>query len=131
MGLFWRATGLLLVALVLGLTLEGEGKRFAVVLTAAACCLAAGAAVEYLEPVVDFLRRLEDLGQLPQEMLGILLKVVGIGLTAQIAAMVCSDAGNAALGKQLQLLSTAAILYLSLPLFSSLLGLIQEILGEL
>lgn len=131
MGLFWRATGLLLVALVLGLTLEREGKQFAILLTAAACCMVAGAAVEYLEPVVAFLRQLEDLGQLPQQMLGILLKVVGIGLTAQIAAMVCSDAGNAALGKQLQLLSTAAILYLSLPLFSGLLGLIREILGEL
>lgn len=131
MGLFWRATGLLLVALVLGLTLEREGKQFAILLTATACCMVAGAAVEYLEPVVAFLRQLEDLGQLPQQMLGILLKVVGIGLTAQIAAMVCSDAGNAALGKQLQLLSTAAILYLSLPLFSGLLGLIQEILGEL
>lgn len=131
MGLFWRATGLVLVALVLGLTLEREGKPFAIGLTAAVCCMTAGAAVHYLEPVVDFLRQLEEVGQLPQDMLGILLKVVGIGLTAQIAAMVCADAGNAALGKQLQLLSTAAILYLSLPLFSGLLGLIQEILGEL
>lgn len=64
-------------------------------------------------------------------MLGLLLKAVGIGLVSQIAGAVCTDAGNGALARQLQLLGNAAILYLSLPLFSGLLELLQEILGEL
>lgn len=131
MSLFWKATGLILLALVLGLVLGKPGKDFALLLTAAACCMTAVAAVTYLEPVLDFFRELEAVGDLQGEMLGILLKAVGIGLVSEIAGMVCSDGGNGSLSKQLQLLGSAAILYLSIPIFSSLLRLIQEILGEL
>lgn len=44
--------------------------------------------------------------------------------------MVCTDAGNASLGKAVQLLGTAVILWLSLPLFKALVELLQSILGE-
>ena len=64
-------------------------------------------------------------------MLGILLKAVGIGLVSEIAGLVCTDAGNGSLGKTLQLLGSAVILYLSLPIFTAMLELIREILREL
>lgn len=130
MALYWKATALVMVALLLGLTLRRE-QNFALLLAIAACAMASMAAVTYLEPVVDFLRELEALGDLSGDMLGLLLKAVGIGLISQIAGAVCTDAGNDALARQLQLLGSAAILYLSLPLFSGLLELLQEILGEL
>ena len=62
-----------------------------------------------------------------------LLVIVGVGIyiISEIAALICTDAGNAALGKTLQFLSTALILYMSLPMFSQLLSLIESILGEL
>ena len=88
-------------------------------------------AFSYLEPVLDFLRELEAIGDLQADMLGILLKAVGIGIVAEIAGMICCDAGNASLGKTVQLLGSAVILYLSIPVFSALLELIQTILGEL
>lgn len=131
MGLFWKAVGLILMALVLGLALGKKGEDFRVLLTAACCAMVAAGAARYLEPVVDFLRELETVGALQGDMLGILLKCVGIGLAAEMAAMVCADAGNGALGKQLQLMASAAILYMAIPIFSGLLSLIQEILGEL
>lgn len=64
-------------------------------------------------------------------MLGILLKAVGIGLVSEIAGLVCTDAGNGSLGKTLQMLGSAVILYLSLPIFTAMLELIREILREL
>ena len=45
--------------------------------------------------------------------------------------LVCKDAGNESMGKSMQLLGSAAILYLSVPLFAALLELLQKILGEL
>lgn len=131
MGYFWKAMAAALVAVVLGLALEKQGKDFSVVLTMAVCCMVAGIGFSYLEPVLDFLWELEALASLQTNMLGILLKVVGIGLVAELAAMICSDGGNASLGKQLQMLGGAVILYLSLPIFRSMLALIQDILGEL
>jgi stage III sporulation protein AD len=86
-------------------------------------------ALTYLQPVVDFIRQLQATAQLDDGMLEILLKAVGIGLIGEIASLICADTGNAALGKSLQLLSAAVILWLSLPLLTQLLELLQQILG--
>ena len=118
------------MAVILSLALEKQGKDFSVILTLAVCGMAASAAFLYLEPVLDFLWELEAMADLREDMLGILLKAVGIGLVAELASVICSDGGNASLGKQMQLLGSAVILYISLPVFRSLLQLIQRILGE-
>ena len=127
MSLFWKAAAAVLLAVVLGLSL---GKQKDIV-TMAVCCMVAMIAISYLEPVLDFLRELETLGDLQGDMLGILLKAVGIGLVSEIAGLVCTDAGNGSLGKTLQMLGSAVILYLSLPIFTAMLELIREILREL
>lgn len=131
MGYFWKAAAGVLVALILGLMLEKQGKDVSVLLTMAVCVMLAGIAFSYLEPVLDFLWELEALADLRGDILGILLKAAGIGLVAELAAVICTDGGNAALGKQLQMMASVLILYLSLPMFRSLLTLIQDILGEL
>ena len=46
-----------------------------------------------------------------------------------MAGLVCADAGNAALAKMLRLLGTAAILCLSVPMFTALLECITEMVG--
>ncbi len=130
MELYWKAAAGALIAAVLGLTLGKWSKDMSVLLSAAVCCMIAGIVIAYLEPVLDFLRRLEALGDLQGDMLGILLKALGIALTTELAGMVCTDAGNGSLAKTLQMLGGAVILWLSLPMFNALLDLIQRILGE-
>ena len=121
MSLFWKAAAAVLLAVVLGPSL-GKQKDIGVLLTMAVCCMVAMIAISYLEPVLDFLRELETLGDLQGDMLGILLKAVGIGLVSEIAGLVCTDAGNGSLGKTLQLLGSAVILYLSLPIFTGVMS---------
>lgn len=130
MALFWKAAAAVLIAVVLELTLGKREKDFGLLLSIAVCCMVGIIAFSYLEPVLDLLRELEALGDLQGDLLGILLKALGIGLVAEVAGMVCSDAGNASLGKTIQMLGGAVILYLSIPVFRSLLELIQRILGE-
>lgn len=119
-----------LLTVVLGVVLSKQNKDMATVLTVAVCCMAVAVAASYLEPVIDFVRQLQEVGQLDSDMLQILLKAVGIGLVAQIAELICSDSGNGALGKTIQILATAAVLWLSLPLMRSLLEMVQKIMGE-
>ena len=128
--LFWKGAAGTLIAAVLGLTLAKQGKDVALLLSVLAGCMVLTAAMTYLAPVMDFFRRLQQAAQLDEALLGVLLKAVGISLVAQIAGLVCSDAGNAALGKALQILAAAAVLWISLPLLQELLGLIEKILGE-
>ena len=87
-------------------------------------------ALIYLEPVLDFLYELEDIGSFPGDFMILLLKALGIGLVAEIASSVCSDAGNSSLGKTIHTLGSAAILYLSLPVFRAMVDMIRDILEE-
>lgn len=128
---FWKITTIILLAMVLSNAVGKQEKDIALLLSMFACCAAASAAVSYLEPVMDFLRELEILGQLQEGFLGILLKAAGIALITELTGIVCTDAGNGSLGKSLQFLGSAVILYLSIPIFRTLLTLIREILGQL
>lgn len=127
---FWQAAGAVLIAVILILTLGKQGKDMAVILSILVCCMVLALAASYLSPVMDFLRQLESLGDLDSDMIRILFKVVGIGIVTEVASMVCADSGNGSLGKALQMLGSAVILWLSIPVFTALLELIQKILGE-
>lgn len=129
MTLYWQTAAAVLLAVILGLTLEKQGKDIGVLLTIAVCCMGVLTALAYLDPVLDFLRKLETLGNLDGRLIGVLFKVVGIGLVSEIAGMICTDAGKGSLGKSLQMVATAVILWLSLPIFTALIDLIQTILG--
>lgn len=128
---FWKAAALALIAAVLGMALNNQDKQFALVLSIAACLMVTAITVTYLKPVFAFLKELEALGDLQGDMLSILIRALGVGLTAEIASMICTDAGNASLTKAIQLLGGAVILYLSVPMFSALMDMIRKIVGEL
>jgi len=128
---FYQAAAGTLLACILCLTLGKQGKDFSILITIAVSCMILLLTTAYLEPVLDFIRRLELLGNLDNEMLSVLFKAVGIGLLSDIASVICMDSGNASMGKALHILSTAVILWLSIPIFNALLDLLQEILGEI
>lgn len=127
---FLQACGGVLIAVILILTLGSQGKEMGSLLGLFVCSIVILLALRYLQPVLNLIRQLQGIGDLDYSMIGILLKVVGIGLISEIAALICADAGNAALGKTLQLLSASVILWLSIPLFEELTALLQRILGE-
>ena len=95
------------------------------------CSMVVVGALSYLKPVLAFSRRLIQTGQLNNELLSVLLKAVGIGLVSQIAGLICSDAGNQSLGKAMQMITTAVILCISLPLLEEILSLLETVLGEI
>lgn len=130
MEVFLRATAAVLVAVIMYLVLNSHNKELALLLTLAVCCAVIAAAGQFVEPVMDFLNTLKQVGQLDNGYLSIVLKVVAIGFLSEVAALVCNDAGNATLGKVLQMLAACVILWLSIPLLNNLLELVQNILGE-
>ena len=129
MELYFKGAAGILLAAVLGLALQEQEKDLSAVLTAAVIAMAAVLMLRLLEPVLELLRQLEQVGNLRSDALELLLKAAGIGLTAEVAGLVCADAGNAALAKMLRLLGTAAILCLSVPMFTALLECITEMVG--
>lgn len=117
-----------IITVILVTILSKQNKEMAVVTVTVACSMIALAAMQYLEPVMAYFNHLSVMSELDPQVVGSLVKSVGIVLLAEITGHICVDAGNAALGKTIQLLSTAAVLWLSLPLFSKLMELIEQAL---
>ena len=119
-----------MLALILGITLSKQGKDMTVVLTVAVCCMVVTVAISFLDPVVDFFSLLRSVGDLDSDIMGIILKCTGISLIAEIAGLICSDSGFGAMGKAIKILAVAAVLWLSLPLMTSLVEMLQSVMGE-
>lgn len=117
------------LAALLELALKKQQKDTAVLLTVGVIVMGAAVVLKLLEPVLELLGTLQTVGRLDGGSLELLLKAAGLGLTAELGGLVCSDAGNEALGKLIRLLGTAAILCLSVPMFTALLECILEMVG--
>ena len=130
MELFLKSTALVLAAVILALVL-GKNREMGTLLSLAACAAVCTAAAAMLEPAMDLLEELRLLGGLSREFLRILLKSAGIGIIGELAAMICTDAGEHAMAKAVGLLSNTALLLLSLPLIRRLMELLEEVLGGL
>ncbi len=131
MGIFLKACGAVLIAVILVLIVGKSSKDIAMVLTALVCCMVALTAMEYIRPILDFLTKLESLGGLDHNIIRILLKVAGIGLITEICSLVCADSGSASLGKVMKFLGSSVMIWLSLPLYAMLIELLQRILGAI
>ena len=125
---FYLAAALALLTVILILSLRKNSGEIAVLLSLCCCCLMGVVTVGFLSPILAFIRRLQQSTSLDNEMLQTLLKVTGVAFTAEIASTVCADSGNSALAKTLQMLATAVIVYLSLPMLEALLELVERIL---
>lgn len=126
----FRCSGAAMVAVVLILTLRRQSGEISLILSVLTCCMLLLFGLQLLQPVITLFRRLQSLGSIDGEMTAILLKSVGLALLGEITALICKDSGNEALGKAMGLVCTAAVLYLSLPIFNALLSILERILGN-
>ena len=131
MDLFIKVTAGSLITVVLCLAIGKQQKDITLLILVTACCMIGVIAMQFISPILGFINKLSGIGQLNEGFIEILLKSVGIGMIGQIVSNICTDAGNSSLGKSLQLLCTAVILWLSLPLMEQLLELMDSVLGSL
>lgn len=131
MSVFLRILVGILAGTILCLILSKYNKDFSLVLSIVICCTSIAGAFLYLDPIIGFIDGLKALGNLDTQMFSILLKVTGIGLLSEITAMICKDAGNDTLGKTLQIIGVFVMLYLSLPMLTRLLELMNTVLGSI
>ena len=120
-----------MIAAMLGIILQKNGKEYTLVLVLAVSVMGACLAFSYIKPVISFLERLRDIANLDGEVFKILLKAVGIGLIGEISGAICVDSGNSSLAKMLQLISASVILWLSLPVLEQAMALVMEVLEGL
>lgn len=128
---FFQVVAGVLIAVVMHLVIQKQGKDIALILSIGVCVMVMAAAMGFIKPVIEFVDKLSVLGRLNASHIQVMLKAVGIAMIAEITQLICADSGNGALGKGIQFLAGAVILWLSLPIFTSLIELVQRILEEI
>ena len=131
MSIFLKATAGLLTALIFWIVLSKQSRDYSVLLTLAVCAMVVTISLGLLQPIIQFLQKLQSMVDLDNDLLSIVLKIVGIGLITELSTLICKDVGNESMGKALQILSTATVLWLSIPVFEKLLSLLDKILGTI
>ena len=128
MNIFIKSIGCVLISLIVYIILQRQAKDFSIILTLSVCVMVAVGAIHLLSPVFELFEKLLNVGKIDRNLMQILLKSVGISLLSEITTLICTDAGNAAVGKMLQLLATISILVISMPIFDGLIDLLNTLL---
>lgn len=129
MDTLFKLCAAVMVALVLLMLLEHREKHIAVLLCVVICCIMITVSVDFLQPIIQLIKRMQRTAALDSTLLALLMKMVAIAVTCEITAMICAESGYGSLGKTLQYSSMIIILHLSIPLFSRLLDTVAELLG--
>lgn len=116
-------------AAIAATVLKKQAGESAMLLSIAACVLIAILLLEIVEPILDFVQELRGLTGLDSALMTPVLKAVGIGFLTQIASNICTDAGQGAIAKLVELSGSILALYVSLPLFRAVIQMIQTMGG--
>ena len=128
---FLLVVAAVLLAVILVLCLKQSQTGIGQLLSLLVCGMVIISAAAYIKPVIEFVNSVQRMSMVDSGMLNILFKVVGVSVTAEIAELICSDSGNSAMGKTVQFMASAVVVWLSIPLMSSLLELIEGVLSDL
>lgn len=126
-----KAISVCLIATVLWITLSSYNKNFALLLSVCVCCGILIPAYEYLSPVLKYFDELQKGSGWDPTAMQTVIRAAGVGILSELAALICTDAGNASIAKAIRILSTTCIMWLSLPMFRTLMELIERLVHKL
>lgn len=123
-----KIIGIGLVALVIAIILRQYRPEFAIYISMIAGVLILVLIMDKFTGIINLLKSISDKTYINQQFLGILLKITGIAIITEFAVSICSDAGEKAIASKIEIGSKVIIIAMSIPIISSLLELIVEIL---
>ena len=123
-----KIIGIGLIALVIVIILKQYRPEYAIYVSIIAGVLILVLAMEKFSGIINLLKSISDKTYINKQFLGILLKITGIAIITEFAVSICSDAGEKAIASKIEIGSKVIIVAMSIPIISSLLELIIEIL---
>lgn len=123
-----KIIGIGLISLIIVVILKQYKPEYAVYVSMVAGVLILAFSVEKLTGIINLLQTLADKTYINQKFLGIILKITGIAFITEFAVSICSDAGEKAIANKIEIGSKVIIITMSIPIITSLLELVIEIL---
>lgn len=123
-----KIIGIGLLALIIIVILKQYKPEFAIYVSMVAGVLILVLSIQKLTGIINLLQSLANKTYINKSFLSILLKITGIAFITEFAVSICSDAGEKAIASKIEIGSKVIIIAMSIPIISSLLELIVEIL---
>ena len=123
-----RIIGIGLLALIIIVILKQYKPEFAIYVSMIAGVLILVLSIQKLTGIINLLQSLANKTYINKSFLSILLKITGIAFITEFAVSICSDAGEKAMASKIEIGSKVIIIAMSIPIITSLLELVIEIL---
>lgn len=83
-----------------------------------------------MKDILSVFDKIKTYSKIPSSYFQILLKLIGISFVCEFSSNICKDAGSPSIAKQIEFVGKLSILIVGLPIFESLLLMIQNLLGN-
>ena len=123
-----KIIGIGLIGLVIIIILKQYKPEYAIYVSIIAGIIILFFAMDKISGIVNLLQSISDKTYINKTFLSILLKITGIAFITEFAVSICSDAGEKAIASKIEIGSKVIIVTMSIPIITSLLELIIEIL---
>ena len=123
-----KIIGIGLLAQIIIVILKQYKPEFAIYVSMIAGVLILVLAIQKLTGIINLLQSLANKTYINKSFLSILLKITGIAFITEFAVSICSDAGEKAIASKIEIGSKVIIIAKSIPIITSLLELVIEIL---
>ena len=123
-----KIVGIGLIALVIAIILKQYRPEYAIYVSIVAGILILVFTMSKITGIINLLKSISDRTYINKQFLSILFKITGIAIITEFAVSICTDAGEKAIASKIEIGSKVIIIAMSIPIISSLLELIIEIL---
>ena len=123
-----KIIGIAFIALIIVIILKQYRPEFAIYVSILAGALILLLVMDKLTGIISLLQTIANKTNINSQFLGLLLKITGIAFLAEFAVSICQDAGEGAIASKIEIGSKIIIIAMSIPIISSLLEIIIQIL---
>lgn len=123
-----KIIGIGMIALIIIIIVKQYRPEFAVYISIIAGILILLISLQKMGEIVTLIQSISEKAGINGEFLKIILKITGIAILAEFAVSVCKDSGESAIASKIEMGSKVIIISMSVPIISSLLELMLNIL---
>lgn len=120
---------LCIITALLALTLRGQRPEFAMLLSLGCGIFVLLALMGQMKEIITGLEKIMSGLSEQSDLTAIILKALGICIVAELGSQCCRDAGEAAIAAKVELVAKAALVLMSMPVFTSLIETAGELLS--
>ena len=123
-----KIIGIGMISLIIIIIIKQYRPEFAIYISIIAGILILAISLQKMGEIVSLIKTISDKAGINGEFLKIILKITGIAILAEFAVSVCKDSGESAIASKIEMGSKVIIISMSIPIISSLLELMLNIL---